>query len=106
MSGTTFVTLDPDVALAGCPFCGSKAALYNKEPYGHWGDPIPCTFTVTDDKLFCIDAYKLGDYKKFFNDPRTREDYFEWAPMLLTAEEYIHGKIKAGEPDVEEGFYF
>src|SRR6185437_14911693 len=48
---------------------------------------IPC------DKLFNISAYKPGDYKKFFNDPRTRQQYLKWADILLTAEEYHAGNL-------------
>lgn len=51
-------------------------------------DRIPCKLIVPVDKLFNVSAYKLGDYYQFFNDPRTREQYLEWAPMLLAAEEY------------------
>lgn len=38
-----------------------------------------------------IDAYTSGDFRLFFNDPRTRADYLQWAPLLLEAEEYHAG---------------
>lgn len=38
MSSPTFVTIDPDVVVHTCPFCGGKPALYSIEPHGHWGD--------------------------------------------------------------------
>ena len=59
-----------------------------------------CTLTVPADHLFNISGYTPGDYKQFFNDPRTREQYLKWAPMLLTAEDYHAGKIEAKEATV------
>ena len=47
--------------------------------------------SVPIDKLFNVSAYKPGDYKIFFADPRTRAEYFKWAPFLLAAEEYHAG---------------
>lgn len=64
-------------------------------------DPILCKLTVEAGDLFNVSAYKPGDFKQFFQDPRTRREYLKWAPMLLTAEEYHAGNIK---PQVfEEG---
>jgi hypothetical protein len=45
------------------------------------------------DAMFNISGYKLGDFKHFFNDPRTRRDYLKWAHLLLTAEEYHAGSL-------------
>lgn len=42
-------------------------------------------------KLFNVDAYKPGDFKRFYADPRTRAKYLQWAPALLMAEEYHAG---------------
>jgi len=56
------------------------------------------TFTAPIDKLFNMSAYKAGDYKQFFNDPRTRQEYLKWAPMLLTAEDFLAGKCEVLEP--------
>lgn len=55
-------------------------------------------FTVEVDKLLCLDDYQPGDFKKFFADPRTREEYLQWAPYLLAGEDYVHGKRKVQEP--------
>ena len=55
-------------------------------------------FTVEVDKLFCLDAYQPGEYLQFFSDPRTREDYLQWAPYLLAAEDFVQGKRKVQEP--------
>lgn len=54
--------------------------------------PIRATITVPFEELFNISAYRKGDYKMFFCDPRTRERYLEWAPLLMAAENYyLHG---------------
>lgn len=55
------------------------------------GKLIEASITVPLDDLFNVSAYKVGDYKRFYADPRTRRDYLEWAPMLLAAEDY-HNK--------------
>lgn len=54
---------------------------------------IPCSIGVAANALLNVSAYKPGDYKQFFNDPRTREHYLQWAPFLLAAEEYHAGNI-------------
>ncbi len=61
-----------------------------------WDDdsPLRTTVTVPESRLFNVDAYKPGDYKQFFKDPRTRADYLQWAPMLIAAEEYHAGNFK------------
>lgn len=59
---------------------------------------IACSLTVPMDKLLNVSAYKPGDFRKFFNDPRTRADYLQWAPMLLTAEEFCAGNREVTKP--------
>ncbi len=61
-----------------------------------WGEnsPVSCSVTVPIQELLNISAYKLGDYKRFFADPRTRQEYLQWAPLLLTAEDFLHGKLE------------
>ena len=54
--------------------------------------PIAATFTCSTDVLLNVSAYQAGDYKQFFEDPRTRQDYLKWAPILLEAEDFVHGK--------------
>lgn len=68
-----------------------------------WSHPdydgdIRTTVTVPLDELFNVSAYQLGDYKKFFQDPRTRKNYLKWANLLLVAEEYHAGNREAIEP--------
>ena len=50
-------------------------------------DPVKDTIEVSFERLLNVEAYQLGDYKQFFQDPRTRADYMKWAPSLLRAEE-------------------
>lgn len=49
---------------------------------------IQCKITVPKKYLLNVDAYKPGDYKQFYRDPRTREHYLQWAPLLISAEEW------------------
>lgn len=54
---------------------------------------IPCQITVPKAKLFNVSAYKLGDFKQFYQDPRTRAKYLQWAPLLIAAEEWHAGNL-------------
>ena len=49
---------------------------------------------VPANQILCLTNYKAGDYKQFFADPRTREEYLQWAPFLLTAEDWVNKKYK------------
>lgn len=49
---------------------------------------------VPKEKLFNVEAYKPGDFHIFFDDPRTRMNYIQWAPLLLEAEEFHAGNRK------------
>jgi hypothetical protein len=60
--------------------------------------PIRTTISVEVGKVFNIDAYKPGDFKQFYADPRTRAEYLKWAVFLLTAEDYHAGKVEIGKP--------
>lgn len=87
----------------------AKRAVYKwmrdrRHPKSRWdlGDrwePIPCSLTVPESELFNVDAYTPGDYLQFFQDPRTRAHYLQWAPMLLAAEEYNAGNIDLEDCD-------
>ena len=63
---------------------------------GRYGEMKNTSISVPIDELFNVSAYKIGDYKRFFQDPRTRQEYLKWAPMLLAAEEYHAGTWKEG----------
>lgn len=54
--------------------------------------PMPTSFTTAAGTVLNIDAYQPGDFRQFFDDPRTRAEYLEWAPLLLVAEEYKAGR--------------
>jgi len=47
------------------------------------------------DHLTCVDAYTPGDFRMFFDDPRTRADYLKWAPILLACEDWHHARRQA-----------
>lgn len=69
---------------------------------GYWGREEPfiqARVMVPAAKLFNVSAYQVGDYKQFFNDPRTRADYIQWAGFMLTSEEYLAGNEKVQEPE-------
>lgn len=61
---------------------------------GRWleEEPIDATFTCSAEEILNVEAYKPGDYKQFYADPRTREEYIKWAPLLLVAEDFHAGK--------------
>jgi len=63
-----------------------------------WGgsETVQATFACSADEGLNVDAYKPGDFHQFFDDPRTRADYLQWAPVLLAAEEYHAGNRKVG----------
>lgn len=60
---------------------------------------IPATITVPSSRLLNVSAYTPGDYKQFFHDPRTREQYLTWAPLMLAAEDHHAGKTKRSHDD-------
>lgn len=55
---------------------------------GRPGDDMPRTITVPRAELFNVSAYTPGDFRRFYEDPRTRADYLQWAPLLLAAEDW------------------
>ncbi len=54
----------------------------------------PTEFKCKPEVVLNASAYTPGDYKIFFDDPRTRADYMKWAPYLLAAEDFQAGKVK------------
>lgn len=58
---------------------------------------VNAVFTTDVKRVLNVDAYKPGDFKQFFNDPRTRAEYLKWAPLLLEAEEYHAGNRSVPE---------
>jgi hypothetical protein len=53
---------------------------------------IRCHFRCRSNAVLNVSAYKAGDFKIFYADPRTRAEYLKWAPLLLAAEDYVAGK--------------
>jgi len=43
-------------------------------------------------RLTCVDAYTPGDFHLFYDDPRVRADYLQWAPILLACEDWHHAQ--------------
>lgn len=66
-----------------------------------WPD-IEMSWLCPLDELTCIDAYTPGDYHMFFDDPRTRAKYLQWAPILLKAEDY-HAKRRTAPDKLVDG---
>jgi hypothetical protein len=52
------------------------------------------SFSCKVTEVFNVDAYTPGDFKIFYSDPRTRQMYLKWAPLLIEAEEYKAGNRK------------
>lgn len=73
------------------------AYQWSKKRRGHEYDTdsstleVGCRFVTNASNVFNVDAYKPGDFRLFFSDPRTRAAYLKWAPILLEAEEYHAG---------------
>lgn len=66
-----------------------------------WGKSAPVSMQVDADALFNVSAYQPGDFKRFLADHRTREQYLQWAPFMLAAEDYHAGKLALGKPSKE-----
>jgi hypothetical protein len=81
----------------------SKAAVFrwNKEPNWSGVEGRPSSITVPADELLNVSAYTPGDYKQFFNDPRTRQEYLKWAPLLLAAEDWHAGITRDAEAETD-----
>ncbi len=78
----------------------SFAWMRKRQTYDPWGErkgDIRTTFTCPSNKLLNVSAYKPGDFKRFYNDPRTRADYLKWAPLLLAAEDWHAAQKKKRE---------
>jgi hypothetical protein len=65
------------------------------------GEPIPATLRVPITSLLNVDAYQKGDFKQFYDDPRTRSEYLKWSVMLLAAEEYHAGNFPINQSSHE-----
>lgn len=79
------------ISRKGCSYTWTKDR--ERETWGNSG-PVTCNLTVPSEKVLNASAYQAGDFHIFFDDPRTRADYLEWAWLLLTAEEWRAGNRK------------
>lgn len=93
--------------LARCTHGSRKHVQYawkrERQGYQHYGNsgPITSHFRTETANVLNVDAYKPGDFHQFYDDPRTRAEYLEWAPLLIEAEEYHAGNRKVG-PNEDE----
>ncbi len=95
---------DPGPALmgVGVSMRGGKVSFHwEKWSETRGGDRlVQKSISVPLSEMLNISAYRKGDFKRFFADPRTRERYIQWAPLLLGAEEYLAEMEENGEiPD-------
>jgi hypothetical protein len=74
-----------------------KQRVRNRWRRTEYTQQVPKSISVPEAFLFNISAYKPGDYRQFYVDPRTRAQYLKWAGTLLTAEEYHAGNLKLDE---------
>lgn len=81
----------------------AKAAVFRwtKEP--NWSNEPgrPSSITVPRSELLNVSAYTPGDFKQFFADPRTRQEYLKWAPLMMAAEDYHAGKTRNVEAETD-----
>lgn len=71
-----------------------------RNPSSRWDPdgPIRAKVAVPVSELFNVSAYTPGDFKRFFQDARTRERYLKWGHMFMTAEEYHAGNLVPTTP--------
>ncbi|OPZ37794.1 MAG: hypothetical protein BWY99_01798 [Synergistetes bacterium ADurb.BinA166] len=83
-----------------CPKSGRCTFSWTRELQSRHrsGEESRVSFTCGSSRLLNADAYEPGDFRQFFEDPRTRVDYLKWAPLLLEAEEYKAGNRKFSSP--------
>lgn len=75
-----------------CVFQWNKS---RRARFGENNGEVGVKFSASTEKLFNVSAYRPGDFKQFFADPRTRANYLKWTPLLLEAEEFHTGNRTA-----------
>lgn len=75
-----------------------KRSKRSRNGWGIEGTEVPARLVTGEERVLNIDAYRPGDYHIFFDDPRTRQEYLEWAPLLLEAEE-CHAGNRGEKPN-------
>lgn len=86
----------------------SGACVYEWERTRRRGNQpreVPAKLMTGEENVLNIDAYKPGDFHIFFDDPRTRLEYLQWAPLLIEAEECHAGnrELKPNPVTLAEG---
>jgi hypothetical protein len=68
----------------------ARFAWHREKRRQRWndGENVSCALAVPTSRLLNVDAYTPGDFRQFYDDPRTRADYLQWAPLLLVAEDW------------------
>lgn len=78
----------------GCTFSWSRKKRSRSYFVDDWPEgEVESHITVPASELLCVEGYKPGDYHRFYDDPRTRAEYIQWAPLLLRAEDWHAGKL-------------
>lgn len=73
-----------------------RRAVFRWEEETHWeakSNTKTRRFEIDAKDLLNLDAYTPGDFRQFYDDPRTRADYAQWAHLLLLAEEHHKGNV-------------
>lgn len=81
-----------------CTYEWMRERLKRKR-WGENSDSLRSTFTCSSSAVLNVSVYRPGDYKQFYDDPRTRAEYLKWAPLLLEAEEYYAGNRSSVDDD-------
>jgi hypothetical protein len=88
-----------------CSFIWERDRSWSSRRYNSFqSSTIETSLVLSSSEVLNVDAYKPGDFKQFYADPRTRAEYLKWAPLLLESEEYHAGNRKLrgeGGGDVE-----
>lgn len=76
-------------------FSWKRAKRGSKTSRDHYYSQESIEYNINDSieipmsKIFNMSGYTKGDFKRFFADPRTRQNYLQWAPMMLAAEAHL-----------------
>lgn len=90
-----------DVARVSSVKDGKATIAWRQRSSRFYGKMTTKRMKIDVNKLLDVSAYRPGDFKKFFDDHRTRKEYLHWAHMLLVAEEW-HAGNKRLKKEFEE----
>jgi hypothetical protein len=66
---------------------------------GYYESDKRCRVWLPLGRVFNMDAYELDEYKNFLCDRSLKGQYLEWAPALLTSEDYKRRIAKGMTPE-------